>query len=52
LFQRIKLDYRIKLENIWNMDETGLALGHYKNQMVIRTSNTKYLYVKSLEDRE
>jgi phage terminase large subunit-like protein len=52
LFWRIKLDYRIKPENIWNMDETGLALGHCKNQMVIRTLNTKYLYVKSLEDRE
>jgi DDE superfamily endonuclease/Tc5 transposase DNA-binding domain/helix-turn-helix, Psq domain len=52
LFRRIKLDYRIKPENIWNMDETGLALGHCKNQMVIGTSNTKYSYVKSPEDRE
>jgi DDE superfamily endonuclease len=37
---------------MWNMDETGLALGHYKNQLVIRTSSTKYAYIKSPENRE
>jgi hypothetical protein len=42
LFKRIQSTGKIKLENMWNMDETGLALGHYKNQLVIRTSNTKY----------
>jgi Tc5 transposase DNA-binding domain/helix-turn-helix, Psq domain len=46
LFNQIKRAGNIKLENIWNIDETGLALGLCKNQMVIRTSNTKYLYVK------
>jgi hypothetical protein len=34
------------------MDETGLALGLCKNQMVIGTSNTKYSYVKCPQDRE
>jgi hypothetical protein len=38
--------------NMWNMDETGLALGDYKNQMVIGTSSTKYAYVKCPQDRE
>jgi DDE superfamily endonuclease len=34
------------------MDETGLALGHCKNQLVIGTSNTKYSYIKCPQDRE
>jgi hypothetical protein len=42
LFNRIKSAGNIKAENMWNMDETGLVLGLYKNQMVIRTLNTKY----------
>jgi Tc5 transposase DNA-binding domain/helix-turn-helix, Psq domain len=52
LFNRIKSAGNIKAENMWNMDETGLVLGLYKNQMVIRTSNTKYSYVKCPQDRE
>jgi Tc5 transposase DNA-binding domain len=52
LFQRVKQRSNIKPENIWNMDETGLALGHYKDQLVIRTTNVKYSYIKSLQDRE
>jgi DDE superfamily endonuclease len=34
------------------MDETGLALGLCKNQIVIRTSSTKYSYIKCPQDRE
>lgn len=34
------------------MDETGLALGHCKNQLVTETTNTKYSYIKSPQDRE
>jgi len=52
LFKRIKDAGNIKPQNMWNMDETGLALGHCKNQLVIRTSNTKYAYIKSPENRE
>jgi DDE superfamily endonuclease/Tc5 transposase DNA-binding domain/helix-turn-helix, Psq domain len=52
LFNRIKSAGNIKAENMWNMDETGLALGLCKNQMVIGTSNTKYAYVKCPQDRE
>jgi Tc5 transposase DNA-binding domain/helix-turn-helix, Psq domain len=52
LFNRIKSASNIMPENMWNMDETGLALGLCKNQMVIRTSNTKYSYVKCPQDRE
>jgi Tc5 transposase DNA-binding domain/helix-turn-helix, Psq domain len=52
LFNRIKSVGNIKAENMWNIDETGLTLGLCKNQMVIRTSNTKYVYVKCLQDRE
>jgi hypothetical protein len=37
---------------MWNIDETGLTLGLYKNQIVIRTLNTKYAYIKCPQDRE
>ena len=30
-FEAIRQQFNAKTENIWNMDETGLALGHYKN---------------------
>jgi Tc5 transposase DNA-binding domain len=43
LFQRVRQGGDIKPENIWNMDETGLALGHCKNQLVVGTSNTNKL---------
>jgi Tc5 transposase DNA-binding domain/helix-turn-helix, Psq domain len=52
LFQKIRQHFSIKAENMWNIDETGLAIGYCKNQMVIGTSNTKYAYSKSLIDRE
>jgi Tc5 transposase DNA-binding domain/helix-turn-helix, Psq domain len=52
LFNQIKSVGNIKAENMWNMDETGLALGLCKNQMIIRTSNTKYAYIKCLQDHE
>jgi hypothetical protein len=52
LFNWIKSASNIKLENMWNMDEIELALGLYKNQMIIRTSNMKYSYVKCPQDRE
>jgi hypothetical protein len=37
---------------MWNMDEYGIALGVYTNSYVLRLSNKKRLYVKSLELRE
>ena len=52
LFQNIKRRYNIKPENIWNADETGLALGACKNQTVVGSSSSKYSYSKSPNDRE
>ena len=51
-FKGIKSAGNIKAGNIWNMDETGLALGYCKDHLVIGTSNAKYSYVKSQKNRE
>jgi DDE superfamily endonuclease len=38
--------------NMWNVDETGIALGVCVNQRVIGTSETNKTYMKTPEDRE
>lgn len=35
LFDRVRRTYNVKLSNIWNMDETGIALGVCAKQWVI-----------------
>ncbi|KAI0996103.1 hypothetical protein K3495_g12078 [Podosphaera aphanis] len=41
-----------KTENIWNMDETGLALGACSNSRVLSSSLKHKVYVKSPNTRE
>jgi hypothetical protein len=43
---------KIKTTNMWNMDETGIALGVCSNQLVIGTSSTNRSYVQRPENRE
>ena len=40
------------MEAVYNMDETGVALGVCSNTRVIASSRKKKAYVKSPEDRE
>ena len=39
-------------QNIWNMDETGIALGVCTNSRVLASSQKKKAYIKSPENRE
>jgi hypothetical protein len=52
LFQRVQDQYQVKPANIWNMDETGIALGVCNNQIVVGSSRTKSTYIQSPENRE
>lgn len=45
-------DKSIEIANIWNMDETGTALGVCANQTIIGTASTKRSYVSRPENRE
>jgi len=38
--------------NIWNMDETGTALGVCVNQTIVGTANSKRSYVSTPQDRQ
>lgn len=50
--QTLVSQYDIKPQNIWNMDETGIALGVCTNQTVLGTSSTNRTYVQRPENRE
>ena len=50
--KRVLTEYKVAPENVWNIDETGIALGVYTNQRVIGSSVTSYVYKKSLENKE
>jgi len=52
LFKRVQNTYDVKPQHIWNMDETGIALGVCQNQWVIGKASTKKSYIKSPENRE
>jgi hypothetical protein len=52
LFERTRIELGIQYEDIWNMDETGVALGVCTNARVLASSSKKKAYVKSPEDRE
>ena len=52
LFLSVRQKYKVKTENIWNMDETGVALGVCDNYRVIGTITIEDLYKKSPENRE
>ena len=52
LFERTRIELGIQYEDIWNMDETGCALGVCTNSQVVASSSKKKAYLKSPEDRE
>ena len=52
LFETVKRDFDVLPENIWNMDEHGLALGICTNQRVMGVSNKSFTYRETPEDRE
>jgi hypothetical protein len=52
LFERTRIELGIQYEDIWNMDETGCALGVCTNAQVLASSSKKKAYIKSPEDRE
>jgi hypothetical protein len=52
LFQRAKSAYEVKSANVWNIDETGIALGICANHDVIGTLGSKRIYAEEPENRE
>ena len=52
LFERTRVELGIQYEDIWNMDETRVALGVCTNSQVLASSAKKKAYIKSPEDRE
>jgi len=51
-FERTRLRLNIPMDAVYNMDETGVALGVCTNTRVLASSLKKKAYVKSPEDRE
>ena len=52
LFERTRIELGIRYEDMWNMDETGVALGVCTNHQVLASSSKRKAYTKSPEDRE
>jgi hypothetical protein len=52
LFEQTRIELGIQYEDIWNMDETGCALGVCTNSQVLASATKKKAYIKSPEDRE
>lgn len=52
LFERIQKQYDIQPENIWNVDETGIAIGVCANTTVLGKAGKRRTYIKSPETRE
>ena len=52
LFREIQTAHQVHPADIWNMDETGIALGVCTNQTVVGSSSTTRSYKKSPENRE
>ncbi|KAI1007726.1 hypothetical protein K3495_g498 [Podosphaera aphanis] len=51
-FEHTRKRLNVATEDIYNMDETGFALGVCTNTIVITSSSKKKAYVKSPENRE
>jgi hypothetical protein len=51
-FERTRQRLNIPIDSVYNMDETGVALGVCTNTRVLASSLKKKAYVKSPEDRE
>jgi DDE superfamily endonuclease/Tc5 transposase DNA-binding domain len=52
LFRRVLTEYKVAAENVWNMDESGLAIGCYTHQKVIGSSSSSRIYKKAPQNRE
>lgn len=52
LFERIQKQYNILPENIWNVDETGIAVGVCANSIVLGKAGKRRTYIQSPENRE
>jgi hypothetical protein len=52
LFHRTRIELNIRVEDIWNMDETGIALGVCTNSQVIARAGKRKAYIKTPGDRE
>ncbi|KAF2687502.1 CENP-B protein, partial [Lentithecium fluviatile CBS 122367] len=52
LFESVRIRMNIRVEDIWNMDETGIALGVCANSRVLGSSRQTKAYIKSPENRE
>jgi hypothetical protein len=52
LFERTRIRLNIQLSDIWNMDETGVALGVCTNTRVIARAGKKKAYKKDPGNRE
>lgn len=52
LFKGTRTRYSIPAENVWNMDETGIAVGVCINTKVLASLLKKKTYIKSLENRK
>ena len=52
LFDRTRRILNIQMEDIYNVDETGIALGVCTNSRVLASSKKKKAYIKSPENRE
>ncbi|KAI0999312.1 hypothetical protein K3495_g8884 [Podosphaera aphanis] len=52
LFERTRTQLCVHQEDIWNIDQTGLALGVCTNSQVVAKSTKKKAYVKSPDNRE
>lgn len=52
LYQQLQSQHNFQAEEIWNMDEHGIALGVCTNSRVLASSSKKRTYKKSPETRE
>ena len=52
LYEQLRVELGIQAEDIWNMDETGKALGVCANTRVLASSQKKKAYYQSPENRE
>jgi Tc5 transposase DNA-binding domain len=52
LFKRVLTEYKVAAKDIWNMYESGLAIGSYAHQRVIGSSSSSRTYKKAPENRE
>jgi 4-hydroxybenzoate polyprenyltransferase len=51
-FEATQINYGVIPENIWNMDEHGIALGICTNSIVLAASGKKHTKVQAPENRE